>query len=154
MLCQIIDEKWYFGLILNLYSFCYKFIGCFNFKDCIFLFLEVLFCSLWNLPGCLYLLFLLIVSNPIFIPSNVLYIVILNSVSNHFIITHHLVLNLCHFGDLSHNHMFPCACGKFQSLCYAWDISVNKTVKGPCSDGRWNINYHRERIRVISQQNI
>lgn len=39
--CQIIDEKQYYGLVLNLYSLYYdKFTECFNFKDC-FLFLKV-----------------------------------------------------------------------------------------------------------------
>lgn len=97
---KIIDEKWYFDLVLNLCSFYFDvFIECFNSKDYISLFLEVLFCSFSNLLGCLCLLFLLIISNPIFIPSNVLYIAILNLVSQHFSISNHLVLNFCCFAN-------------------------------------------------------
>lgn len=95
---KIIDEKWYFDLVLNLCSFyCDEFIECFNSRNYVFFFLEVLFCSFSNLLGFLCHLFLLIVSNPKFITSHVLYIAILNLVSKHFSISNHLVLNLCCF---------------------------------------------------------
>ena len=92
--------------------------------------------------------FLLIISKSLFIP-NVLYIDILNSISNHLSISNYLVLNFV-LVTLTHSYV-SCPCGKFQSLCYTQDISVNKTVKEPCSGGIWNANCHKER-RIVTDQ--
>lgn len=65
----------------------------------------------------------------------------LNSVSNHFSKRNHLALSLSVvFVMLNHNHLFPCVCGKFQLLFYAWDTSVNTTIQWPRPCRTWNIH--------------
>lgn len=134
---QIIDEKRYFGLVLNLYSFCYdEFIESYNFKDYVFYSYKFWFVLFASSLGCLCLVFVHCFQSNI-IPSNVLYVAILNSVYNHFSVSNHLVLNRSVvFVTLNRSNLFPVSAVKFQSLFYAWDRSVHKTTKRPCCDGQ------------------
>lgn len=99
---QVINERWYFGLVLNLYYFYYdKFIECFNFNDYGFLFLKVVgFWGFFSKSSWLSLSLVFIHGFKSSIYFNrccmhsyfkIRYLVTTTS--------HHSVLNLCRFGE-------------------------------------------------------